>query len=84
MEVSMKIRTEKIEGYKDMTLEQKLAALENYEVEEPDYSGYVTKDTFDKTASDLAATKKQLREKMSAEELKAKEDAVLSNVSLVT
>ena len=71
----MKIRTEKIEGYKDMTLEQKLEALENYEVEEPDYSGYVTKETFDKTASELANSKKQLREKMSAEEVKAKEDA---------
>ena len=71
----MKISTEKIEGYKDMTLEQKLAALETYEVDEPDYSGYVLKETFDKTASELANTKKQLREKMSAEELKAKEDA---------
>ena len=71
----MKIRTEKIEGYKDMTLEQKLEALENYEVEEPDYSGYVTKETFDKTASELANSKKQLREKMSADEIKAKEDS---------
>ena len=71
----MKIRTEKIEGYKDMTLEQKLEALENYEVDEPDYSGYVTKEVFDKTASELANSKKQLREKMSADELKAKEDS---------
>lgn len=71
----MKIITEKIEGYKDMTLEQKVAALESYEVEEPDYSGYVTKEMFDKTASELANSKKQLKEKMSAEELKAKEDA---------
>ena len=71
----MKNITEKIEGYKDMTPEQKLAALENYEVNEPDYSGYVTKEVFDKTASELANTKKQLREKMSAEEVKAKEDA---------
>ena len=71
----MKISTEKIEGYKDMTLEQKLAALESYEIEEPDYTGYVTKEVFDKTASELANSKKQLREKMSAEELKAKEDA---------
>ena len=71
----MKISTEKIEGYKDMTLEQKLAALENYEVDEPDYTGYVTKEVFDRTASELSSTKKQLREKMSAEELKAKEDA---------
>lgn len=71
----MKIRTENIEGYANMTLEQKLEALEAYEVEEPDYSGYITKETFDKTASELANIKKQLREKMSAEEVKAKEDA---------
>ena len=71
----MKISTEKIEGYKDMTLEQKLAALESYEIDEPDYTGYVSKEVFDKTASELATSKKQLREKMSAEELKAKEDA---------
>lgn len=71
----MKINTGKIEGYENMTLEQKLAALEGYEVDEPDYSGYVSKETFDKTASELANSKKQLRERMSAEELKAKEDA---------
>ena len=71
----MKISTEKIEGYADMTLEQKLAALEAYEVDDPDYSGYVAKEIFDKTASELSNTKKQLREKMSADEIKAKEDA---------
>lgn len=71
----MKIDTSKIEGYKDMTPEQKLAELEKYEVDEPDYSGYVTKEVFDKTASELANSKKQLREKMTAEEVKAKEDA---------
>ena len=71
----MKINTGKIEGYENMTLEQRLAALESYEMDEPDYSGYVTKEVFDKTASELANSKKQLREKMTAEELKAKEDA---------
>lgn len=71
----MKINTGKIEGYENMTIEQKLAALETYEVADPDYSGYVTKEMFDKTASELSNAKKQLREKMSAEELKAKEDA---------
>ena len=71
----MKINTAKIEGYENMTLEQKLSALENYEADAPDYSGYIAKETFDKTASELATLKKQLREKMSAEELKAKEDA---------
>ena len=71
----MKINTKKIEGYNNMTLEEKLSALESYEMDEPDYTGYVSKEVFDKTASELANSKKQLREKMSAEELKAKEDA---------
>lgn len=71
----MKIDTGKIAGYENMTPEQKLEALEAYEVESPDYSGYVTKEVFDKTASELANSKKQLREKMSAEEVKAKEEA---------
>lgn len=70
----MKINTDKIQGYSNMTPEEKIAALEAFEVAEPDYSGYVKKDTFDKTASELADTKKQLREKMSADEIKAKED----------
>ena len=57
-----------IEGYENMTPEEKIAALEAYE---PDMSGFVSKATFDKTASDLAAAKKSLREKMSEEEAKA-------------
>ena len=71
----MKINTDKIQGYADMTMEEKLKALESYELAEPDYTGYVKKEVFDKTASDLAESKKQLREKMSADEIKAKEDA---------
>jgi len=71
----MKINTANIKGYSEMTLEEKLKALEALEIEDPDYSGYVKKDTFDKTASELADAKKQLREKMSADEIKAKEDA---------
>ena len=71
----MKINTEKIEGYNDMTLEQKLSALESYEMDEPDYTGYVSKAVFDKTASELTDFKKQLRERMTTEEIKAKEDA---------
>ena len=71
----MKINTANIKGYNEMTLEEKLKALEEFEVAEPDYSGYVKKDIFDKTASELADSKKQLREKMSADEIKAKEDA---------
>ena len=57
-----------IENYESMTPEEKVAALEAYE---PDMSGFVSKATFDKTASDLAAAKKSLREKMSEEEAKA-------------
>ena len=71
----MKINTDKIQGYGDMTLEEKIKALETFEVAEPDYSGYVKKEVFDKTASELTDYKKQLREKMSADEIKAKEDA---------
>ena len=61
-----------IEGYDNMTPEEKLAALEAYE---PDMSGWVRKETFDKTASELAAEKKAKREKMSEDEAKAAEAA---------
>ena len=57
-----------IEGYENMTPEEKVAALEAYE---PDMSGTVSKATFDKTASELAAVKKQLREKQTDEEARA-------------
>ena len=57
-----------IEGYENMTPEEKVAALEAYE---PDMSGTVAKSVFDKTASELAATKKALKERMSEEEAKA-------------
>lgn len=70
-----KIDTSKIEGYSTMSPEQKLAALEAYETEEPDFSGTVKKDVFDKTASELASMKKQLREKMTADEQKEKDEA---------
>lgn len=71
----MKIDTTKIDGYDKMTIEEKLSALESFEVESPDYSGYVPKAQYDKTASEAADYKKQLRAKMSEEEIKAKEDA---------
>lgn len=67
-----KIDITKINGYADMTAEQKIAALEAYETEDPDYSGYVKKDVFDKTASELAAKKKELSEKLTEDE-KAKQ-----------
>ena len=61
-----------IENYENMTPEEKLAALEAYE---PDMSGYVAKSVFDKTASDLAAAKKSLKERMTEEEAKATKEA---------
>lgn len=61
-----------IENYENMTPEEKIAAWEAYE---PDYSGYVRKDVFDKTASDLAAAKKTIREKMTEDEAKAQQAA---------
>lgn len=69
-----KIDVTKIEGYADMTPEQKLAALEGYDMPDPDYSGYVKKDVFDKTASELAAKKKELTEKMTEDEQKKQKE----------
>ena len=71
----MKIDTSKIEGFADMSPEQKLAALESYDIEEPDYAGYIKKDLFDKTASELADHKKQLKAKMTEDEQKEAERA---------
>lgn len=61
-----------IENYENMSVEEKLAALEAYE---PDMSGFVAKSAFDKTASELAAAKKSLREKMTEDEAKAQREA---------
>ena len=72
-----KIDTNKIEGYAEMTAEEKLAALESFVIPEPDLSGYVKKDVADKYASEAAGYKKQLRERMSEDEAakaKAAED----------
>lgn len=65
-----KIDVTKIEGYNEMSAEDKVKALEALELEEPDLSGYVSKDTFDKTASELANKKKELKAKMTEDEAK--------------
>lgn len=59
----MKLDLTKIEGYEKMTPEEKLKALEGYDVPDPDYSGYVKKEVFDQTASELAEKKRQLTDK---------------------
>ena len=71
-----KVDITKIEGYEGMTPEEKIKALEAYEIEDvqPDYSGYVKKDVFDKTASELAGVKKQLKEKMTDDEAAKKKE----------
>lgn len=61
----------KLDGYRsDMTAEEKLALVEKFEIPEPDYSGYVKKDLYDRTASELAAKKKELTAKMTEDEKK--------------
>lgn len=69
----MKIDVSKIKGYADMTAEEKLKALENMDLPDADYSGYVKKEVFDKTASELASKKKELTAKLSEDE-KAKQE----------
>jgi uncharacterized membrane protein YukC len=61
----------KLTGYKpEMTADEKLALLDKYETPPADYTGYIKKDTFDKTASDLAEAKRQLKAKQTEDEQK--------------
>lgn len=63
----MKINTSSINGYENMTAEEKLKALEAYEFE-ADYSGYVKKELFDQTAHDAADWKKKYNARLTDEE----------------
>ena len=70
----MNIDTSTIEGFDGMTAEQKVDALLKIDVpEKVDLTGYVKKDLFDKTASELAEAKKAAKAKMSEEEQAAAE-----------
>ena len=70
------IDTSTIEGFEAMTAEQKVEALLKINIPEAfDSSKYVLKETFDKKASETAALSKQLKEKMTEDELKKAEDA---------
>ena len=70
----MNIDTSTIEGFESMTAEQKVEALLKVEVpEKVDLAGYVKKDLFDKTASELAEAKKAAKAKMTEEEAAAAE-----------
>lgn len=68
-----KIDVTQIEGYADMTPEQKVAAFEALQLPEPDHTGFVRKSVFDKTASELADWKRKHREQLSAEEREKQE-----------
>ena len=67
----MKVDVRNIPNYDKMSPEEKLKALTEYEFEvaETDMSGYVTKEVFDKKASEAAALSKQLKSKMTESEL---------------
>ncbi len=58
------IDTSTIEGFDSMTAEQKVEALLKAEIpEKVDLSRYVSKETFDKKASEASALSKQLKDK---------------------
>lgn len=76
-----KIDTSQIEGYSEMSAEDKLAALESFEIQEPDMSGYVRKDQLDKAAHDAAEWKRKYNSKLSDEEKsQAEQKAYLEKV----
>jgi hypothetical protein len=66
-----KINTSAIEGYENMTAEEKLAALEALDIPDADK----LKAALDKATSEAAGFKKQLRERMTEEEARAAKDA---------
>lgn len=73
-----KIEWGSIEGYReDMTPEEKLELLNDYELPEPPTPPVEKTDNwkkqFDKVSSELAATKKQLRSRMTEEEARDEE-----------
>lgn len=65
-----KIDVQKIAGFDSMTSEEKIAALQDFDFPDPDYSGYVKKDLYDKAASDVAAWKKKHHDLLSEDERK--------------
>lgn len=70
-----KIDIQKIAGFDTMTPEEKIAALQDFDFPDPDYSGYVKKDLYDKAASDVAAWKKKHHDLLSEDERKKQEEA---------
>lgn len=74
----MKIDTTKIQGYAEMSVEEKLSALEGYELEAPaPDNGEVQRlrDALSRSNSEAAEYKRQLRAKQTDEEARAAEAA---------
>lgn len=74
--------TSKIADFETMTTEQKLDALLKAEIPEAvDMSKFVSKDVFDKKATEAASLSKQLKEKMTDDEAKeAEKEKVLADM----
>lgn len=70
-----KIDVKTIAGFDTMTPEEKIAALQSFDFPDPDYTGYVKKDLYDKAASDVAAWKKKHHDLLSEDERKKQEEA---------
>lgn len=70
-----KIDTKLIEGYDAMTPEQKIVALTGYDMPDPDYTGYVKKEVFDKAAAESAEWKRKHNALLSEEDKKKQADA---------
>lgn len=68
-----KIDTSTIQGYADMTPEQKVAALEAAETPDPDYTGYVKKEVLDRATSEAADWKKKYNSTLSEAERQKQE-----------
>ena len=64
----MKIDVTKIEGYDKMSAEEKLKALEEFEIEEPKSDDPKLKSALDKATAEAAKYKKELREKQTEQE----------------
>lgn len=68
-----KIDTSKIAGYEEMSLEDKLKALEDFDTPDTDLSGYVPKATADKYASEASQYKKKYNALLDDDEKKQQE-----------
>jgi hypothetical protein len=71
----MKIDTAKIDGYAEMSAEDKLKALEAYEFAEPTNDAEKLKAALNKASSEAAEYKRALREKQTEQEREAAERA---------